>query len=96
MKLRGYRAFKSNSYYIPVNIHIPQFNISKPITFLMDTGAEITIINPFDSTFNLNIYSKISTQNIVKSEGIGGILVDNIPLNNCVVYYFYLDKYSVH
>ncbi len=51
MKLYGYRL-SFNSYYIPVNIFIPQFKILKPITFLMDTGCEITTIN-YSDAFNL-------------------------------------------
>jgi hypothetical protein len=53
-------------------------------------------VNPFDSIFNLNIYSKMPTENMVKSRGIGDILVDNVPLYNCLIYYSYLSQYSIH
>ncbi len=89
MKLYGYRL-SSNSYYIPVNIFIPQFKILKPITFLMDTGCEITTIN-YSDAFNLKIHN--ITGDIIKSRGIGSISVDNVSLSQCSIYY-YLNNYT--
>ena len=93
MKLYGYRSLYSNSYYIPANISIPSFNIFKPITFLMDTGCEITTINYSDAR-NFNIHS--ITGEVLKSKGIGGIRVNNVPLYGCAVYYFLNNYTSIH
>jgi hypothetical protein len=51
----------------------------------MDTGSEITTINYSDAR-NLNIHNV--SGKVVKSMGIGGINVDNIPLYNCAVFFF--------
>jgi hypothetical protein len=59
----------------------------------MDTGSEITTISYSDAR-NLNILNVGGTP--VKSIGIGGINVDNIPLYNCAIFFF-LDNYmSIH
>jgi hypothetical protein len=97
MKLYGSRLLGTNSYYIPVNISIPSQGILGPVTFLMDTGCEITTINYGDARY-LNIHN-ISGK-LVRSRGIGGVTVNNVQLYGCAVYYFplpVLNNYtSVH
>jgi hypothetical protein len=90
LELYGYRSTGSRCYLIPLNIHIPQFNISKPITFLLDTGCAITTINPIDSIYNLEFYSKIvDIKSTLKSRTAAGTLVENIPLSDCGLYYYH-------
>lgn len=93
MRLYGSRPAHSNSYYTPANVYISGLNISKPITFLMDTGCEITTINYGDAR-SLNIHNIVGQ--VTKSRGIGGVRVDNVPLHNCGVYFFLNNYTSIH
>jgi hypothetical protein len=97
MELYGYRRKNSRCYYVPLNIHIPQFNIFKPITFLVDTGCEITTINPIDSIYNLDFHSSIvNMKPTSRSRTAAGATVNNVVLNDCVLYYYYGPNRSVH
>lgn len=90
MELYGYRGKDSRCYYISISVHIPQFHISKPIIFLVDTGCEITTINPIDSVYNLEIYSKIvDIKSTLGSRTAAGTLVENVVLSDCGLYYYY-------
>jgi predicted aspartyl protease len=90
MELYGRRLGVTRRYFVSLNIHIPQFNISKPITFLVDTGCEITTINPIDSVYNLEIYSKIvNIKSTLGSRTAAGTLVENVVLSYCGLYYYH-------
>jgi hypothetical protein len=89
MELYGYRSRNSRCYFVPLSIHIPQFNISRPIRFLVDTGCEITTINPIDSVYNLEFYSRIvNMESTSGSLTAAGVKVDNVVLNDCTLYYY--------
>jgi predicted aspartyl protease len=89
MELYGYRSKNSRCYFVPLNIHIPQFNISKPVRFLIDTGCEITTINPIDSVYNLGFYAQIvDKESTAGSLTAAGVRVDNVVLNDCTLYYY--------
>ncbi|HEU4822237.1 MAG TPA: hypothetical protein VFS97_02320 [Nitrososphaeraceae archaeon] len=89
MELYGYRLENTRRYFVPLNIHIPQFNISKPITFLVDTGCETTNINPFDSMYNLDIYSSIrNMEPTTRSITAACVTVDDVVLKDCALYYY--------
>lgn len=85
MQISGSRGSKSNLYFIDLNICIPKFDLLKPITFLIDTGSEITTINYGDALI-LGIHDV--TGNPIISTGIDGAPVDNIPIENCAIYYY--------
>jgi hypothetical protein len=85
MELYGYRRKNSRCYYVPLNIHIPQFNIFKPITFLVD------------SIYNLDFHSSIvNMKPTSRSRTAAGATVNNVVLNDCVLYYYYGPNRSVH
>lgn len=61
------------SYYIPVFVYIKDFQLDKPILFLIDTGANITTISTGDLPEQ---YSKIiGSRKMISSKvaGIGGV-----------------------
>jgi hypothetical protein len=82
MNLDGYRKINCNAYYISTYILIPSYSLLKPITFLVDTGCEITTISYSDA---LDFRIDNITGESMKGKAVGGV-VDNVPLYNCALY----------
>jgi hypothetical protein len=90
MKLSGYRRINSNGYYISVFISIPSYSLFKPITFLVDTGCELTTINHSDARdFGIDEIAG----NLLKGTGLGGT-VNAVPLYGCS-FCFVTDNFEI-
>jgi hypothetical protein len=71
--LRGRYGNTSTAPYIEGYVNIPRLNIAGPISFLIDSGSDVTVLMPIDS-IRLEI-DFVSLINRTESEGIGGLAV---------------------
>jgi hypothetical protein len=74
--LRGRFAGDGSRPFIDALLYIPALQIEGMVSFLIDTGADTTVLMPFDAK-RLNVdYTKLTTT--AESLGVGGKSVDHI------------------
>lgn len=92
MKLTGYKNEDTKLYYLELVIEIPELNLSRPMTFLVDTGTNMTLIcGPDAMDLDLSTLSSRPAIGAIKSNGVSSPLT---PLFFCRLNYVNNDKYS--
>jgi hypothetical protein len=92
MIIRGYRKNDTPLYLLPMRIYMPEINKSMPISFLIDTGSDTTIICGAYA-FSLDL-TNLSPRTNLSSVSANAGTSDLIPLYNCRLDYEFEPKYS--